>query len=292
MKLPRPRLTYANVVASLALFIALGGVSYAATALPRGSVGPRQIRAEAVRTGKVADGAVTAEKLAKGVRERLAPVGGAPAVTTTTSTPDSVKHAETADSATTAASAKHAETADSATRAASARHAETADSATTAASATAAAYAESAGSATTADLATTSKDAEALGGQPADHYMTADSVLRSGQTEAGDFIAAAANGLAGTVLVQFWPHLPESLPEGHIIVMAEGAPGTAECPAAGQAAAGYMCVYQSFNEGMSFESFISTMPGSIYAGPVSGVMTWRSSQFNGLLRGTWAYTAP
>ena len=53
-----------------------------------------------------------------------------------------------------------------------------------------------------------------------------------------------------------------------------------------------MCVYQSFNEGMTFESLISTMPGSIYAGPVSGVMTWRSSQFNGLLRGTWAYTAP
>jgi hypothetical protein len=77
-----------------------------------------------------------------------------------------------------------------------------------------------------------------------------------------------------------------------IIVLAEGASGTVECPGAGQAAAGYMCVYQSFNEGMTFESFISTMPGSIYAGPVSGVMTWRSNQFNGLLRGTWAYTAP
>jgi hypothetical protein len=43
---------------------------------------------------------------------------------------------------------------------------------------------------------------------------------------------------------------------------------------------------------MTFESFISTMPGSIYAGPVSGVMTWRSNQSNVLLRGTWAYTAP
>lgn len=262
MKLPRPRLTYANVVASLALFVALGGVSYAATALPKGSVGPKQIQAGAVRTGKVADGAVTSVKLAKGVRERLALVGGAPAVTTTTSTPESVKHAETADRAATAGSA------------------------------TTATYADSAGGAATADLATTSKDAEALGGQPADHYMTADSVLGSGQTEAGDFIAAAANGQAGTVLVQFWPHLPESLPEGHIIVLAEGASGTVECPGAGQAAAGYMCVYQSFNEGMSFESFISTMPGSIYAGPLSGVMTWRSNQSNGLLRGTWAYTAP
>ncbi len=268
MKLSRPRFTYANVVASIALFAALGGVSYAATALPKGSVGVDQIQAEAVRTGKVADDAVTAVKLAQGVRERLVPVGGAPAVTTTTSTPESVKHAETADRAGTAGSAATATKADSAT------------------------YADSAGDAATADLATTSKDAQALGGQPADHYMTADSVLQAGQTEAGDFIAAAANGQAGTVLVQFWPHLPESLPEGHIIVIAEGGQGTVQCPGAGQAAAGYMCVYQSFNEGMTFESFISTMPGSIYAGPLSGVMTWRSNQSNGLLRGTWAYTAP
>ncbi len=68
------------------------------------------------------------------------------------------------------------------------------------------------------------------------------------------------------MLVQFWPHLPESLQEGHIKVLGEGAPETAQCPGPGQAAAGYMCVDQSFNEGMSFESFISTMPGSIYAG--------------------------
>ncbi len=217
MKLPRPRLTYANVVASLALFVALGGVSYAATTLPKGSVGPDQIQAEAVRTGKVADDAVTALKLAQGVRERLVPVGGTPAVTTTTSTPESVKHAETADRAATAGSA------DTAATAGSADHAETATTATTAGSASTAAYADSAGNAATADLATTSKDAEALGGQPADHYMTADSVLQSGQTEAGDYIAAAGNGQAGTVLVQFWPHLPESLPEGHIIVIAEGA---------------------------------------------------------------------
>jgi hypothetical protein len=262
MKLPRPRLTYANVVASIALFAALGGVSYAATTLPKSSVGTDQIQAEAVRTGKVAADAVTAAKLAQGVRERLMPVGGTPATTTTTSTPESVKHADTADRATTAARA---------------------DSAT---------YADSAGSAATADLATTSKDSDSLGGQPADTYLTADSVLQSGQTEAGDFIAAAANAQAGTALVQFWPHLPESVQEGHIIVLPEGSQGTVQCPGAGEAAASYMCIYQSFNEGMTFESFISTMPGSIYAGPVSGVMTWRSNQSNGLLRGTWAYTAP
>jgi hypothetical protein len=277
MKLRRPRLTYANVVATIALFAALGGVSYAATTLPKGSVGTDQIQPEAVRTGKVADDAVTAAKLAQGVRERLVPVGGTPTVT---ATPTSVKHAETADRAGTATNAAVATRADSATHADEATHADTADTAKTAAGAT------------TAGSADTAKNAQELGGQPASHYLTATSVLQPGQTEAGDYIAAAGNGEPGTVLVQFWPHLPESLQEGHIKVLGEGAPGTSECPGPGQAAPTYMCVYQSFNEGMSFESFISTMPGSIYAGPISGVMTWRSNQFNGLLRGTWAYTAP
>jgi hypothetical protein len=283
MKLRRPRLTYANVVASLALFIALGGASYAATSLPKGSVGTDQIQAEAVRTGKVADDAVTAAKLAQGVRERLAPVGGTTAATTTTATPESVEHARTADRALTAGSAETATLVD---------RAKIADAAGSAESAKTALSAESADTARSAESADTAENAEELGGQPASHYVTANSVLQSGQTEAGDYIAAAGNGEAGTVLVQFWPHLPESLQEGHIIVLGEGAPGTSKCPGPGQAAASYMCVYQSFNEGMSFESFISTMPGSIYAGPVSGVMTWRSNQFNGLLRGTWAYTAP
>jgi hypothetical protein len=36
----RAKLTYANVTASLALFIALGGTGYAALTLPPDSVGP------------------------------------------------------------------------------------------------------------------------------------------------------------------------------------------------------------------------------------------------------------
>ncbi len=42
------RLNYANIVATLALFVALGGASYAAFVLPPGSVGPRQLRRAAV----------------------------------------------------------------------------------------------------------------------------------------------------------------------------------------------------------------------------------------------------
>lgn len=42
------RLTYANVTATIALFVSLGGASYAALVLPPHSVGARQLRAGAV----------------------------------------------------------------------------------------------------------------------------------------------------------------------------------------------------------------------------------------------------
>jgi len=42
------RLSYANVVATIALCVSLGGVSYAAITLPAHSVGPRELRSEAV----------------------------------------------------------------------------------------------------------------------------------------------------------------------------------------------------------------------------------------------------
>jgi hypothetical protein len=48
MKRLRPKLTYANVMATIAVFIALGGASYAATKLPKNSVGSKQIKANAV----------------------------------------------------------------------------------------------------------------------------------------------------------------------------------------------------------------------------------------------------
>ena len=53
----RSKLTYANVCSSLALFVALGGTSYAAITLPRDSVGSNAILAirRIVGTGLRAD---------------------------------------------------------------------------------------------------------------------------------------------------------------------------------------------------------------------------------------------
>jgi hypothetical protein len=54
----RPGLTYANVIATLALFLALGGGAYAAFKLPKDSVGSKQIKANAVNSSKVKDGSL------------------------------------------------------------------------------------------------------------------------------------------------------------------------------------------------------------------------------------------
>jgi hypothetical protein len=56
----RARLTYANLVATLALFIALGGGAYAATQVKKNSVGTKQLKRNAVRTGKVMNGSLLA----------------------------------------------------------------------------------------------------------------------------------------------------------------------------------------------------------------------------------------
>jgi hypothetical protein len=58
-------LTYANVVGTLALFIALGGVSYAAVKLPAKSVGTKQLKTGAVTSAKVRDGSLLAKDFGK-----------------------------------------------------------------------------------------------------------------------------------------------------------------------------------------------------------------------------------
>jgi hypothetical protein len=62
----RARVTYANVVATLALFIALGGTSVAAIQLGKNSVRAKQIAPGAVGTSEVKDRALRAKDFAKG----------------------------------------------------------------------------------------------------------------------------------------------------------------------------------------------------------------------------------
>jgi hypothetical protein len=63
----RPRLTYANVVATLALFIAIGGASaFAASQLGKNTVGTKQLKKNSVTTAKIKKQAITGAKVKNG----------------------------------------------------------------------------------------------------------------------------------------------------------------------------------------------------------------------------------
>jgi hypothetical protein len=63
-----------NVIGYIALFVALGGTSYAALSLPAGSVGTRQLRNGAVTARKLANGSITPAKLDGGAVRHWAQV--------------------------------------------------------------------------------------------------------------------------------------------------------------------------------------------------------------------------
>jgi len=62
----RRRLTFANVTSAIALFIALGGTSYAALQLPANSVSAREIRTGAVGKSEVRTGGVGSSEVRTG----------------------------------------------------------------------------------------------------------------------------------------------------------------------------------------------------------------------------------
>jgi hypothetical protein len=71
MRSLRSKLTYANVMSSIAVFLVLGGASYAAATLPRNSVGSKQLRRNAVTHSKLTNGSVGRNELRSSVRRQL-----------------------------------------------------------------------------------------------------------------------------------------------------------------------------------------------------------------------------
>jgi hypothetical protein len=75
-----PRLSYANVMSTIAVFLVLGGASaLAAGQLGKNSVGSKQIKKNAITTAKIKDGAVTSAKI------QLSGLGTVPSATRATS---------------------------------------------------------------------------------------------------------------------------------------------------------------------------------------------------------------
>jgi hypothetical protein len=104
------RLSYANVMASVAVFLALGGTAYAALKLPANSVGEKQLENGAVTTNKLHADAVGTENIKNGAV--TGPKMNFAGVT--------VPNAHSADTADTANNARFADSADTANTAANA----------------------------------------------------------------------------------------------------------------------------------------------------------------------------
>jgi hypothetical protein len=107
----RPSFTYANVIATLALFLALGGGAYAATQLPKNSVGSKQLKKNSVTAAKIQKGAVDPSKIGgtlNGSQVDASSLGTVPKATHATSatTATSSNHADAATNASSAADSK------------------------------------------------------------------------------------------------------------------------------------------------------------------------------------------
>jgi hypothetical protein len=141
-------ISFSNVIALLALFIALGGAAYAGTkingnSIKNASIGGGKLKNETIGAGKLKKGVITTAQIQPG------------SITSSSIDLTTLGTVPTAQTATTAHTATIANKATSATTAGTASSATTADSAT------------HANSATTADRATVAGEAETLEGETA-----------------------------------------------------------------------------------------------------------------------------
>jgi hypothetical protein len=97
LKRIRSKLTYANVMATFAAFMVLTGIGFAVAALPKKSVGKRQLKNGAVTARKVAKNAITSPKIKSSAVGRSEIANGA--VATSELANQAVTRAKVADSA-------------------------------------------------------------------------------------------------------------------------------------------------------------------------------------------------
>ena len=111
-KRPCGKLTYANVVSSLCLFLLLGGGAAVAAGLAKNSVGTKQLKKNAVTAVKVKNGSITEAKIAEGaVTANKVAAGSLTGAQIDASTLGTVPSAHAADTATVAKTADVANTA-------------------------------------------------------------------------------------------------------------------------------------------------------------------------------------
>jgi hypothetical protein len=284
MKRFRPRLTYANVIASLALFVALGGSALAA-GLAKNSVGPNQLKKGAVTAAKIKKQAVTSGKIAPNAITpgKIGPNGvlpgnlGAGIIST-----DKI-----AASAVTAEKIKNnVVTTNKITNAAvTSQKIATSGVGTTN-------LAE--GAVTGAKIAKETITAEKL----AKGTLGTVEPLKAGQTERGIFSLGGYNPAAGKEVSAYsavdFPQLPATNPSAINVV--KGTAYTAQCPGLGagsttpEAAPGVVCVYLTSETNL--EATAPLTAGGNRLGITLIAKGDKEKEGNFAAFGVWAVTAP
>ena len=104
MKQIRKRLTYANVMSSIAVFLVLGGATALAAGLAKNSVGSKQLKKNAVTSAKIKANAVTTAKIkngsVNGAKVQDGSITGSEINASTLGTVPNATHADTASTTT------------------------------------------------------------------------------------------------------------------------------------------------------------------------------------------------
>lgn len=258
----RPKLTYSNVIASLALFIALGGAAVAA-GLPKNSVGQKQIRRGAVTARAIKPGAVVSGKLAP--RSVIVGKLGPNAVTPGNIGNGAITSSKIAAGAVLASAIKNGVV--------------TTNKLTNA-------------NVTTAKLA----DASVTNAKLSPDVTPLLGTLKTGQTLRGTF-ELGADSLVSRQSVSFQFPLvnPPAAPEANIL---DAAATNAACPGlkggnlqTPEAAAGQLCVYVKTKEGEAANLGFPAKEGVTRLG--FGLQAlFAGSSVNNRVQGFWAVTAP
>jgi hypothetical protein len=266
----RKRLTYADVVASIALFAALGGGALAATKVPRNSVGAHQLKAGSVTSKKLRRGAVTFNKLANG------------AVSGKKITNGGIVSRKLATGAVSSAALANGSVAASKLR----RNAVTNSAIHNGVVGT---NKLGNGVVTTVKLADKSVTAAKL----ADEVTQTIGTLKPGQTLRGVFVLGEGTAVARSAQSFQFPLVNAPAFEGN--VLGEGQASTA-CPgiaggngATPQAAAGQLCVYVTAGDGVEALGFEA---GSVSRLGFGLKAAFTSADPTHFVRGQWAVTAP
>ena len=288
MKRFRPRLTYANVIASLALFVALGGSAVAA-GLAKNSVGPNQLKKGAVGASKLAKQAVVSGKIAP--KAVVAGKLGPNAVLPGNLGAGIIDSSKISASAVTAEGIKR-----------------TVHTARPYANASGPSQKIAASGVATTNLAekavTTAKlnDAAVTAAKLAPEVLNNVAPLKAGQTLRGVFNVgsyeetAAAEAPTERGAISF-PQILAANPTATVIVP-KGGPFTAQCPGLGggattpEAAAGIVCVYLTTETNLEGVGPAAVTAETNRLGVMLAVKGKKETKGDFVAAGVWAVTAP